>query len=108
MAHLDVFSQMVECVFLLCQDNVICQALLDSRGDSSNPCTIYVLKRFPLTPLPLPMAESQLHNPSLMHTRLGLHSCETYMTVATAKLPGLITTSLILPHPILTAHVAYI
>jgi hypothetical protein len=25
------------------------------------------------------------------------------MTVATAKLPGLITTSLILPHPILTA-----
>jgi hypothetical protein len=30
------------------------------------------------------------------------------MTIATAKLPGLITTSLILPHPILTAIACHI
>jgi hypothetical protein len=29
-AHLDVFSHVVECVFLLHQDNIIHQALLDS------------------------------------------------------------------------------
>ena len=56
-----------------------------------------------MTPSPLPMAEPQMRDPSLMHTRIGLHSSETCMTIATAKLPGLITTFLILPHPILTA-----
>jgi hypothetical protein len=38
-----------------------------------------------------------------MHTRIGLHSSETYITIVTAKLPALITTFLILPHSILTA-----
>jgi hypothetical protein len=42
-AHLDAFSHVVQCIFLLQQDNVICQALFDSWGESSNPCTIYVL-----------------------------------------------------------------
>ncbi len=56
-----------------------------------------------MTPLPLPMAEPQMLDPSLMHTRIGLHSSKTCMTVATAKPPGLITASLILPHPILAA-----
>jgi hypothetical protein len=37
------------------------------------------------------------------HTRIGLLISKTCMPVATAKLPGLIITSLILPHPILTA-----
>jgi hypothetical protein len=59
--------------------------------------------RFPLTPLPLPMVEPQMRDPSLMHTRIGLCSSMICMTIATAKLPGLITTSLILPHPILKA-----
>jgi hypothetical protein len=40
MAHLDAFSHVDECIFLLQQDNVICQALLDSWGDSGNPFTI--------------------------------------------------------------------
>jgi hypothetical protein len=44
-----------------------------------------------------------MHDPSLMHTRIRLCSSETCMHIATAKLPGLITTFLILPHPILTA-----
>jgi hypothetical protein len=58
----------------------------------------------PLTPSQLPMAEPPLMcDPSLMHTRIRLHSYKTYMTVATAKPPGLITIFLILPHPILTA-----
>jgi ABC-type iron transport system FetAB permease component len=34
---------------------------------------------------------------------MGLHSFESCVTVATAKLPGLIKTSLISPHPTLTA-----
>jgi hypothetical protein len=34
---LDTFSHVVEHVFLLQQDNAICQALLDSWGESSNP-----------------------------------------------------------------------
>jgi hypothetical protein len=38
---LEVFSHVVECIFLLQQDNVICQALLDSWGESGTPCTIY-------------------------------------------------------------------
>jgi hypothetical protein len=42
-------------------------------------------------------------DPSLMHRRTGLQSSETCMPFATAKLPGRITTSLILPHPTLMA-----
>jgi hypothetical protein len=42
-AHLDEFSHAVECIFLLQQDNIICQALLDSRGKSNGQCTIYML-----------------------------------------------------------------
>jgi hypothetical protein len=41
--HLDAFSHVVEHIFLLQQDNVICQALLDSWGESGNLCTIYAL-----------------------------------------------------------------
>jgi hypothetical protein len=43
MACLDAFSNVVELIFLLQQDNVIHQALLDSSGDSCNGCTIYML-----------------------------------------------------------------
>jgi hypothetical protein len=50
-AHLDVFSHVVECIFLLRQDNVICQALLDLWQHSGNPCTIYVLLMVPLDTL---------------------------------------------------------
>jgi hypothetical protein len=57
----------------------------------------------PLTLLPLPTAEPLMHDPSLMHTRIRLYSSETCMTVATAKTPGLIITSLISPHFTLTA-----
>ena len=51
MACLDAFSHVVECIFLLQQDNVIRQALLDLWGDSGNPCTIYVLLMVPLDTL---------------------------------------------------------
>jgi hypothetical protein len=51
MAHLDVFSHVVECVFLLQKDNVICQALLDSWEESDNLCTIYALLMAPLDTL---------------------------------------------------------
>jgi hypothetical protein len=51
MAHLDVFSHVVECIFLLQQDNVICQALLDLWGDSGNLCTIYALLTVPIDTL---------------------------------------------------------
>jgi hypothetical protein len=44
-----------------------------------------------------------MHDPSLMHTRIGLLISKTCMTIAAAKLPGLIITSLISPHPTLTA-----
>jgi hypothetical protein len=50
-AHLDAFSHVVECIFLLQQDNVIHQALLDLWGDSGNPCTIYALLTVPLDTL---------------------------------------------------------
>jgi hypothetical protein len=50
-AHLDTFSHVVRCVFLLQQDNVLCQALLDLWGVSYNPCTIYVLLTAPLDTL---------------------------------------------------------
>ncbi len=43
-----------------------------------------------------------MRDPSLMHTRIGLLSSETCMTIAAAKPPGLIITSLISPHPTLT------
>jgi hypothetical protein len=43
MACLDAFLHVVECIFLLQQDTVICHALLDSWGASGNPCTLYVL-----------------------------------------------------------------
>jgi hypothetical protein len=59
--------------------------------------------QFPFTPFRLPMVEPTMCDPSLMHTRIGLLISKTCMPVATAKLPGLIITSLILPHPILTA-----
>jgi hypothetical protein len=58
--------------------------------------------RRPLTPLQLPMAEPMMHNPSLMLTRIGLLNSKTCMTIAAAKLPGLMITSLISPHPTLT------
>jgi hypothetical protein len=41
----------LKCVFLLQQDNIICQALLDFLGESSNPCTIYSLLMVPLDTL---------------------------------------------------------
>jgi hypothetical protein len=50
-AHLDAFSHVVECVFLLQQDNVIHQALLDSWGNSGNLCIIYMLLMVPLDTL---------------------------------------------------------
>jgi hypothetical protein len=50
-ACLDVFSHVVEHIFLLQQDNVICQALLDLWGESSNLCTIYTLLMVPLETL---------------------------------------------------------
>jgi hypothetical protein len=46
--HLDAFSHVVKCIFLLQQDNVIFQALLDSWGESVNPCTLSVLLTVPL------------------------------------------------------------
>ncbi len=55
-----------------------------------------------MTPLQLPMVEPLMRDPSLMHTRIGLLSSETCMTIAAAKPPGLIITSLISPHPTLT------
>jgi hypothetical protein len=48
MAHLDAFSNVVECIFLLQQHNVIHQAFLDLWGESDNPCTIYGLLMVPL------------------------------------------------------------
>jgi hypothetical protein len=50
-ANLDAFSYVVECIFFLQQDNVICQALLDLWGESGNPCTIYALLLVPLDTL---------------------------------------------------------
>jgi hypothetical protein len=49
--HLDVFSHVVECILLLQQDNIICQGLIDSWGDSNNLCMIYVLITVPLDTL---------------------------------------------------------
>jgi hypothetical protein len=90
----------LESIFLLQQDNVICQALLVSWGESNNLYTINTLLTVPLTPFRLLAVELIMWNPSLMHTRIvGLLNSETCMTITTAKLPGLITT----PHPILTA-----
>jgi hypothetical protein len=103
MACLDTFSHVVECVFLLQQDNVICQALLDLCGESGNQCTICALPTVPLDTLTVTYSGYLLHNPSLMHTRIGIHSSETCMTIATTKLPGLTITSLISPHLTLTA-----
>jgi hypothetical protein len=51
MACLDAFSHVVECIFLLQQDNVICQAILDSWGKSGNPCTTFALLMVPLDTL---------------------------------------------------------
>jgi hypothetical protein len=47
-AHFKAFSHVVERVFLLQQDNVIWQALLDLWGASNNLCTIYALLTLPL------------------------------------------------------------
>jgi hypothetical protein len=47
-ACLDALSHVVEHVFLLEQDNIFCQALLDSWGESSNLCTIYALLTVPI------------------------------------------------------------
>jgi hypothetical protein len=54
------------------------------------------------------MAEPPVPVPSLMHTRVGLPNSGTCMPFARANLPGLITTSLILPHPILMAIACHI
>jgi hypothetical protein len=51
MACLDALSHVVECIFLLQQDNVIHQAILDLWGESGNPCTIYALLMVPLDTL---------------------------------------------------------
>jgi hypothetical protein len=51
MTCLDAFSPVVEHVFLLQQDNIICQALLDLWGESGNLCRIYVLLMVPLDTL---------------------------------------------------------
>ncbi len=51
LAHLNVFSHVNECIFLLWQHNVFHQALLDSWGDSDNLCTIYMLLTVPLDTL---------------------------------------------------------
>jgi hypothetical protein len=51
MAHLDAFAHVVECIFHLQPDYVICQALLASWGESDNPCTIYALLMVPLDTL---------------------------------------------------------
>jgi hypothetical protein len=72
-------------------------------GESSNPCIIYALLVGPLDTLTITYGGTSAAQPSLMHTRIRLHSSETCMTVATAKLPGLIITSLISPYPTLTA-----
>jgi hypothetical protein len=87
--HLDAFSHVVECIFLLQQDNVICQA--DLWGDSGNLCTLYMLLTIPLDTLIITYGR---HNPSLTHTRIGLHKSKTCMTIAIARPPGLITISL--------------
>jgi hypothetical protein len=60
MAHLDAFSHVVECIFLLQQDNVICQALLDLWGESDNPCTTYVLLMVPLDTLTVTYSDKLL------------------------------------------------
>ncbi len=57
-AHLDVFSHVVECIFFLQQDNVICQVLIDSWGESNNLCTIYVLLTVPLDTLTVTYSET--------------------------------------------------
>jgi hypothetical protein len=41
----------VEQIFLLQHNNVICQALLDLWGESGNQCTIYALLMVPLDTL---------------------------------------------------------
>jgi hypothetical protein len=60
MTHLDAFSHVVECIFLLQQDRVICQALLDSWGASNNPCTIYALLTVPLGTLTVTYRQQNL------------------------------------------------
>jgi hypothetical protein len=49
----------------------------------------------PLIPLPLPMAEPQMHDPSPMHTRIRLHSSKACTSSISAKIQcpvyGLIT-----------------
>jgi hypothetical protein len=47
--------------------------------------------------------EPVMRNPSQMHTKTTLLISVTCMSDRTAKLPGLIITSLILPHPTLTS-----
>ena len=69
--------------------------------------TQYTLSlQFQIMPFRLLTVELMMCDPSLMHTRIRLFSSEICMTVATTKLPCLITTSSILPHPILTAIAA--
>jgi hypothetical protein len=57
----------------------------------------------PLTPLQLPMAQPPMRDRFQMNTRIKLHSSKTCMTIATAKPPVLIITSLMSLHPDLTA-----
>jgi hypothetical protein len=73
-------------------------------GENPETCAQYMRSScFSLTPLQLPMAEPHMCNLSQMLTQTRLHSSKTCMTIARAKLPVLITISLILPPPILTA-----
>jgi hypothetical protein len=50
-AHLDAFSHVAECNFLLQQNNFISQAIIDSWGESDNLCAIYALLMAPLDTL---------------------------------------------------------
>jgi hypothetical protein len=102
-ASLDAFSNVDECIFLFQQYNVICQALLDSWGDSGNPCTIYTLLTAPLDTLTI--YYSGTSSASLLSNAYNNQTTQfqDMYDLATAKLPRLIITSLISPHPTLTA-----
>jgi hypothetical protein len=100
-----VFSHVVEGIFLLQQDNVIQQALLDFWGASDNR-TIYVLLTVPLHSLQITYSRTSdaCTTPLKCIQELDYSvASKMCMTIAAAKLPHPIITTLILPHPILTA-----
>jgi hypothetical protein len=91
--------------FLLQNDNVICQALLDSWGESGNPCTIYMLLRVPLDTLTITYGRTSNAQPLSNAFKNQITEFQDMYDHCspTAKPPGLIITSLISPHPTLTA-----